>query len=112
MAPANYKARRDFAAYVRGDHPDVKSFKRYTLLELRAAYRRAQVYAIEIQTIGEMLQQDLIDSEMALELLNETDALCLVQPSEPPLEEKGDERSTEAASTVARGADGGTEASR
>ena len=80
-----YKDRRDFAAYVRGDHPDVQSFKRYTLAELRAAYRRAQFYAADIERIGEMLKLDLIDSEMALELLAETDALYLVQPSEPPM---------------------------
>ena len=78
------KDRKEFAAYVRGDHPDVESFRRYVLAELRCAVQRARYVTKKIEAIGTALNTRVIGPELALAWMNENHLEDFVIPSEPP----------------------------
>jgi hypothetical protein len=78
------KDRKEFAAYVRGDHPDVKSYQRYVLAQLRCARLRARLLMNEIDAIGVALASGAIDAEAALDDLAGVQALDFLIQSEPP----------------------------
>lgn len=73
----------DFAAYVRGEHPDVQSYHRYVLGQVRAARMRAKLLITEITTIGVALRDGWIGPDEALEELARAQALDFLQPAEP-----------------------------
>ena len=78
------KERQEFAACVRGDHPDVESFRRYVLAELRCAVQRARYVTSKIEAIGTALNTRVIGPEDALAWMNEDHLEDFVIPSEPP----------------------------
>jgi hypothetical protein len=92
--PPSKKDREDFAAYVRGDHPDQVAYYRYVLGQLRAARIRAQLLVVEITTIGVALKDGWIGPDEALEELAKAAALDFLQPLEPPYEREPDDART------------------
>jgi len=83
----SHKDSREFAAYVRGDHPHQVSYKRYVLGQLRAARSRARLAMVEIDSIGVALKSGAIDPDQALADLAAIGSLPFMQPSEPPFEQ-------------------------
>ena len=75
--------RRDFTKLVNGTHADVQKFREYVLAELRCARKRAQLLICEIETIGIALSAGMVDSETALALMHEANALDFIMPAEP-----------------------------
>lgn len=82
MSTGNKK--NDFAAYVRGEHPDVQSYHRYVLGQVRAAHLRAKLLITEIKTIGVALRDGWIGPDEALEELASAQALGFLLSEEPP----------------------------
>jgi hypothetical protein len=74
------KEREDFAARVRGEHPDDKALKAYYRGELRLAYRRIMLHAKAVQEADAMIQAG-VDPELALSSIG--DALDYVIPTAP-----------------------------
>jgi hypothetical protein len=78
------RERREWAAMVRGDHPEQQSYNRYVLGQLRIARAKARMLMQEIDVIGVALKSGAIDADAALRALWEARALDFLQPSEPP----------------------------
>lgn len=89
MPKSNSDAARDFAAMVRGDHPDAEQYRRYVLAELRCAVIRARCLQHEITTIGVALDTGVIDPDTAIAWLAAANALDFLVPSEPPWQTDG-----------------------
>jgi hypothetical protein len=70
---------REFAAMVRGDHPDQKAYREYVLAELRCAQRRSRLLVNEIEVIGLAFRAGMIDDTVALTWLAEANALEFLQ---------------------------------
>jgi hypothetical protein len=74
------KSDPDFAARVRGDHPDELAYREYILAELRCAHIRTKLLITEIETIGLALRVGLIDAEMAMLWLRDVNGLEFLHP--------------------------------
>lgn len=84
--PSSRAEREDFAARVRGDHPEQQSYMSYVLGQLRCARTRAKLLVSEIDNIGHALKSGAIDADRALADLYSIGGLEFMQPSEPPYE--------------------------
>ena len=73
---------KEFAAYVRGDHPDEKGYRRYVRGQLRIADVRARMYLLAIREIREDFRDGVIDTDTAIEELRNADALHFLHEHE------------------------------
>ncbi len=80
MTPSEKANREDFAARVRGDHPEEIAWRRLVVGELRLAYRRAKLHMEAIKEAANMIEGG-VDPEEALSSIG--DALDYVIPTRP-----------------------------
>ena len=73
--------RADFAARVRGDHPDNEAEKVYVLAELRLAYRRVTLHRQAITEAAEMIENG-VDPEIALSSIGDAMDYVILSPRE------------------------------
>lgn len=66
---------RDFAAMVRGDHPDELAWRDFVLRELRLGIMRIELVKNEIKAIGIALKAGIIDPNLALNWLRDANGI-------------------------------------
>lgn len=73
---------REFAAMVRGDHPDEKAWCEFVLNQLRIALKRIDLAKNEIETIGKALKAGLLDPGAAMQWLADGEGMRFVGGSD------------------------------
>jgi len=84
----------EFAAMMKGVHPDEVQYRAYVLAELRCARTRALLLIKEIETIGVALRGGMIDGDVALTWLADANALDFLLPTEPVWQRPDDTATT------------------